>query len=182
MHRCTEMYIGVRKYARSERTLTANYICEHPVESAEVFEMNTQQKKQEGVTPKEASPSGRYAQPTTAPSQMPVHQVRVYNVRMIMSASITARRETKVDLNSQTTSQLVRVIAHKHALGYKLNSIHYSVVTGTWFVRLTKRTVTSVVGSKRMGVATLVYDESAQGYIQTSPDREYVRCTVEGRQ
>ena len=68
----TVRYIGAQKCTSVHQCMqqcTANYICEDVVARGEVFEMNAQIKKQEGVTPKEATPSGRYAQPTTIPSQ-----------------------------------------------------------------------------------------------------------------
>lgn len=107
---------------------------------------------------------------------------RTYNVRLTMKKSITAKREQTEGYKSQTSSQLVRIIAHKHALGYKLNSVQYVVETGNWLIILCKNPTTKIVGSRRFGIGTLVYDFDAHEYIQTSPDRDFVRSTTEGRQ
>ena len=134
---------------------TANYICEDVVERGEVFEMNAQIKKQEGVTPKEATPSGRYAQPTTTPSQPNATlrgQVTGYAYDLMCAYQVLTHIQslTGTDLSQyhkslkaiKTETPLFNVTAtnwHFIAIGFRAHSgnvgfpvLARNVVTGDW--------------------------------------------------
>lgn len=114
--------------------------------------MNAQIKKQEGVTPKEATPSGRYAQPTTAPSQPDTLVGRVtgyaYDLMRVRETLAHIEDVTVTDISqyheslSATKTQIpvVNVSAPNWqfiAIGFNAKEVRFPVlarnkVTGEW--------------------------------------------------
>ena len=103
-----------------------------------------------------------YAQHTTA---------RTYTVRIYTSASPTARREKDERHVDITTSALVRIIAHKHALGYKLDGI-FRATTGTFIVSLKKMTYLDICGQVHVGLTCENECPMKQALVSTQEVRE----------
>ena len=108
------------------------------------------------------APAPAYAQHTNA---------RTYTVRIYSSASPMARREKDERHVDITTSALVRIIAHKHALGYKLDGIFRST-TGAYIVTLKKMTYLDICGQVHVGLTCENECPMKQALVSTQEARE----------
>lgn len=132
--------------------------------------MNTKAKKNGRV-------AVGYAQ-AQAGAQAPAHaqhtNTRTYNVYLVSRAS--HKTETRYWRNElikgATPSTLVRVIAHKHALGYKFDEI-FRTEDGTFIVTLAKRTKLELYPS---------FYAPYVGSNRDCPYRDALRQTREGRE
>ena len=110
----------------------------------------------------------------------PAHEnARTFNVRICMRRSWTVpvQKERIEDIKDASVSTLVRIIAHKHALGYRLDTLFRNVPTGTYIVTLEKETMLDYL--YKLGAYGHVVGAS---YLHNCPVKDSIRSTQEARE